>query len=58
MTKITKEADTLLACDDPSLEHIYKLNVIYEQLDNELQTLQHTKNDILAVCKLDEIDQK
>jgi len=31
-----KEANTLLIHDEPSCEHVDKLNVIYEQLENKL----------------------
>ena len=49
VTKLTKEVDTLLEGGSPTSEHIARLNIVYEQLENKMQLLQTYDSEIVNV---------
>jgi len=58
VTKLSREADTLLAGDSPTSEQIACLRIIHEQLENKMQLLQSMDSEILTLCNLEDIEGK
>ena len=57
ITKLTRELDEALT-GTVSGEMVGRLNVIYEQLQNKLNVLQKIDNEVLAVCRVEDIECK
>ena len=56
VTKLTREADTLIAGDPLSSERNDRLTVIRQQLESKEQLLMGYDRDILSQCTLEEVD--
>ena len=57
ITKLTCELDEALN-GSVTGEKVDYLNVIYEQLQNKLSVLQKIDNEVLAVCRVEDIECK
>ena len=57
ITKLTRELDEALT-GTASGEKVGRLNVIYEQLQNKLSVLQKIDNEVLAVCRVEDIERE
>ena len=55
ITKLTRELDEALT-GTATREKVGRLNFIYEQLQNKLNVLQKIDNEVLAVCRVEDIE--
>ena len=49
-TRLMKEVDTLLTGEPPTSEQIAQLKIVYDQLENKMQSLQTYDCEIVKLC--------